>query len=126
MIEEVDVYLPSAHLISLDHDLYPEAGDTEDPGDGLEVAKHLAERKPQCPTIIHSSNADRRNMMAGEFELAGCPTTVVAPLGADWIEVDWSQAVRSLLGPKADACGRSELVRLPFDFTISTTRCHLR
>lgn len=97
MIGEVDALLPYARLISLDHDLYPVAGDTEDPGDGLDVAKHLAERKPACPIIIHSSNGDRARMMAGEFELAGCPVKMIAPLGSDWIEAYWAMAVEKLL-----------------------------
>ena len=37
----------------------------------MEVARYLASRRPRCPIIIHSSNADRARMMAGEFELAG-------------------------------------------------------
>jgi hypothetical protein len=105
MIQEMDAYLPYARLISLDHDLYPMAGDTEDPGDGLEIAKHLALKKPQCPIIIHSSNGDRATMMAGEFELAGVPAKVIAPLGADWIEAYWAQVVVELL--KVESNGRT-------------------
>jgi hypothetical protein len=97
MLEDVDGYLPLARLISLDHDLYPTSGDIEDPGDGLEVAKYLAEKKPTCPIIIHSSNGDRARMMAGEFELAGCHAKMVAALGADWIEAHWAKVVASLL-----------------------------
>jgi hypothetical protein len=101
MIEEIEAYLPDAVLISLDHDLYPMAGETEEPGDGLEVAKFLAERRPDCPIIIHSSNGARASMMAGEFELAGCPVKVIAPLGDDWIEAYWAKVVQSLLETKA-------------------------
>lgn len=97
MIREAAPHLSHACLISLDHDLYPEAGSDDDPGDGLEVAKFLAEMRPGCPIIIHSSNGDRARMMAGEFELAGCAATRVAPLGEDWVENYWAETVRSLL-----------------------------
>jgi hypothetical protein len=97
MIQEVGPYLPSALLISLDHDLYPLPGETEDLGDGLEVAKFLAQRKPACPIIIHSTNGERRRMMAGEFELEGIEARIVAPMGDDWIEGYWAEVVRSLL-----------------------------
>ena len=105
MIEEVDRYLPIARLISLDHDLRPAAGETEDPGDGLDVARHLALRTPKCPIIIHSSNGERARRMQGEFELARCRAKVVAPLGADWIEADWAQVARSLLVVRGSTFG---------------------
>jgi hypothetical protein len=57
MIREVDQHLTSARLISLDHDLYPLPGETEDPGDGLEVAKYLAQRKPDSSTPPTASAA---------------------------------------------------------------------
>jgi len=98
MMEEVGEYLPRARLISLDHDLEPMPGETADPGDGLEVAKFLAERRPGCPIIIHSSNGDGARRMAGELGLAGCAVKVIAPLGADWVEAYWGWAVRLMLG----------------------------
>ncbi len=87
MIREIGQYLDYAQLISLDHDLYPWTGDIDDPGDGLEVAKYLSMKKPKCPVIIHSSNADRARMMAGEFELEGCAFKVVAPLAQTGLRV---------------------------------------
>lgn len=101
MLLEMDAHLADARLISLDHDLYPAFDETNDPGDGLEVAKALAPVKPSCPILIHSSNADRARMMLGEFELEGCTARTVAPLGADWIENYWAVIVRSLLINKA-------------------------
>ena len=98
MIAEVEAHLAAARLISLDHDLEPE-GDT-DPGDGLDVAKHLANLRPVCPVIIHTSNGVRGDAMAGEFELACWRNHRVMPLGDDWIEVDWFRTVRRLLRPK--------------------------
>jgi hypothetical protein len=71
MIRGLETFLPSARLISLDHDLEPQPGDDEDPGDGIEVARFLAERTPVCPVIVHSSNGMRSDWMIGEFELGG-------------------------------------------------------
>lgn len=96
MIREVDAYLPAARLISLDHDLEPVEGD-EDPGDGIDVARYLAERRPVCPVIVHSSNGTRSDWMIGEFELGGWEYRRVAPLGDDWIESYWGSVVRDFL-----------------------------
>src|SRR5271170_2841088 len=59
MIRDLAPYLPNARLISLDHDLDPEAENSEDPGDGLDVAKFLAEQQPKCPIIVHTNNGGR-------------------------------------------------------------------
>jgi hypothetical protein len=67
MIREIEPYLPTARLISLDHDLEPQEGESEDPGDGIDVARFLAQRPPACPVIIHSSNGQRSDWMLGEF-----------------------------------------------------------
>lgn len=92
MIAEIGDHLSGACLISLDHDLEPD-GDA-DPGDGLEVAKHLGTLSPGCPVVIHTSNGVRGEAMEGELELAGWRFHRVYPLGDDWIEVDWLAAVR--------------------------------
>lgn len=97
MIKDVDLHLPSSILISLDHDLEPLVNESSDPGDGLDVAKFLTTHSPVCPVIIHSSNIDRSNVMAGELELGGWPIRRVAPIGPDWIEQDWRLAVRQLI-----------------------------
>lgn len=96
MIREVGRYLPSARLISLDHDLEPLDGGP-DPGDGLEVVKFLVSQPLVRPVIIHTSNGERSTWMAGEFDLAGWRHWRVAPIGDDWIEVDWHRRVRRLL-----------------------------
>lgn len=87
MIAEMGQFLHAAVLISLDHDLEPIS--TRDPGDGLDVARHLATLQPTCPIIIHTSNGIRGDLMEGELELAGWTYHRVAPIGDDWIEVDW-------------------------------------
>lgn len=96
MIREVGRYLDVARVISLDHDLYVAEDEADDPGDGLDVAKHLATLPPACPVVVHSSNSDRARMMVGEFELAGWRCERVAPLGSDWIEHDWTIVVSEL------------------------------
>jgi hypothetical protein len=97
MVREVAPFLSTARLISLDHDLEPLAGDEEDPGDGIEVARFLAERPPVRPVIIHSSNGTRSDWMVGELELGGWNYQRVAPIGDDWIEAYWRVVVAKLL-----------------------------
>jgi hypothetical protein len=97
MIREVEPFLPAARLISLDHDLEPQEGDDEDPGEGIEVARFLAGRTPACPVIVHTSNVTRSDWMIGEFELGGWRYRRVAPIGDDWIEAYWRVVVRKLL-----------------------------
>ena len=98
MIREVEAFLPSACLISLDHDLEPSG--PNDPGTGWDVTKFLVTLQPVCPIIIHSSNADRASWMMGEFELEGWEYHRLPPLGDDWIEHDWHHLVRRLLRRK--------------------------
>ena len=99
MVVELEQYLSAARLISLDHDLEPLDDDPIDPGDGLDVAKWLAERPPACPVIIHTSNNIRGDSMEGELDLAGWMYRRIPPIGDDWIEVDWLRAARKLLRP---------------------------
>lgn len=96
MLAELEPHLPHAALIALDHDLESEAGEP-DPGDGLDVAKWLADRPPTCPVIIHTSNARRGDAMEGELDLAGWRYARVLPFGDDWIEAEWYQVVRRFL-----------------------------
>lgn len=96
MIRELGEHLAAAKLLSLDHDLYVPAG-SDDPGDGLDVAKFLVTQEPIRPIIVHSSNSNCASQMMGEFELAGWPATRVLPLGDSWIEDDWQLTVRECL-----------------------------
>jgi hypothetical protein len=97
MVREIEPFLPSARLISLDHDLEPQEGELEDPGDGIEVARFLAERPPVYPVIIHTSNGTRSQWMIGKFELGGWNYRRVAPIGEEWIEAYWRVVVGKLL-----------------------------
>jgi hypothetical protein len=101
MIAEMGQFLQSAVLISLDHDLEPTG--PSDPGDGLDVAKHLASLPFVCPVIVHTSNGVRGDAMEGELELAGWTFHRTAPLGDDWIEVDWFAVVRRTLRSRKSA-----------------------
>jgi hypothetical protein len=94
MVREVDTALSDACLISLDHDLYI----GEDPGDGMDVANHLATLTRCCPVIVHSSNTDRGRAMVGELEYAGWQCHRVLPFGDDWVETEWCNLVKSLIG----------------------------
>jgi len=97
MIAECESFFPSAVLISLDHDLNPLAGATVDPGTGLDVAKFLAECRPACPVIIHSTNADRAHSMHNELRFADWVADRVGPIGTDWIETIWLRKAREFL-----------------------------
>lgn len=107
MIREVGVHLPNARVISLDHDLESLDGGS-DPGDGLEVVKFLVAQPVVCPVIIHTSNGQGASWMAGEFELAGWRSWRVAPLGDDWVEVDWRRLVKRLLKKPRRGCSGSD------------------
>lgn len=84
-------------IVSLDHDLYVEGDSDEEPGDGLMVAQFLANFSPVCPVVIHSSNADRANVMAGVLESSGWKVHRVPAVGQDWIESDWAKVVAYVL-----------------------------
>ena len=96
MIREAGTFLPSAALVSLDHDLDAEPG-SPDPGDGYLVAQWLVSQPVVRPVIVHTSNGERALWMAGTFDLAGWRHYRVAPLGDDWVELDWRRVVRRLL-----------------------------
>jgi hypothetical protein len=95
MLMEMGPLLPTASLISLDHDLFPFRD--IDPGDGLDVAKYLATLPPACPVIVHTSNRLRGDATEGELDLAGWTYRRVAPIGDDWIEVDWLRVAKRLM-----------------------------
>jgi hypothetical protein len=97
MIREVASFLPQARLLSLDHDLEPEEGDSTDPGTGWDVAQFLARQRPCCPVIVHTSNSERAAWMVGEFQLYGWDFHRVPALGDDWIEQIWAPQVAKLL-----------------------------
>jgi len=97
MIAQCEAFFPDAVLISLDHDLNPQPGVTTDPGTGLDVAKFMAECRPVCPVIIHSTNADRAHSMHNELRFADWIAERVGPIGNDWIETMWLRKVGEFL-----------------------------
>lgn len=97
MIREAGPFIATASLICLDHDLERELGES-DPGDGYMVTKWLVSQRVAKPVIVHSSNTERALWMVGEFELAEWRHWRVAPIGDDWVEVDWLHLVRRVLG----------------------------
>jgi len=98
MIAECLPVLPECCLISLDHDLNPMRGVTQDPGTGLEVAALLARQQPVCPVILHTSNAERRWSMHNEFRFGHWSVEIVPPIGDDWIPGSWLSRARALTG----------------------------
>lgn len=98
MMAGCEACFPTAALISLDHDLNPMPGATEDPGTGVDVARFLGDFMPVCPVIIHSSNTDHVYSMLNELRFASWIVDRLDPIGADWIETTWLRCVRRCLG----------------------------
>lgn len=108
MMREAGRLLPSAVLISLDHDLEPEPGES-DPGDGYMVVQWLVSQPVIRPVIVHTSNGERAMWMAGAFDLANWRHERVVPLGDDWIEMDWRDVVRRTLAKSGTLRKQSDI-----------------
>jgi hypothetical protein len=98
MIRDMSANLEGANLISLDHDLVSDEGDT-DPGDGLRVAEALAKFRPCCPVVLHSTNVERVHSMHRALTDGRWITHRVAPvgMGEDWIADQWLPKIQELL-----------------------------
>jgi ADP-ribosylglycohydrolase len=97
MRAECEAFFNTAALISLDHDLNPGPGTTDDPGTGLDIARHVGDFLPVCPVLLHSSNTDRVYSMHNELRFAGWTVDRVGPLGNGWVGTSWLRRVRELL-----------------------------
>ena len=87
----------SPDLICLDHDLFTDSLDDPDPGDGRDVSAFLITRIANCPALIHSSNAHAANSMMFAMRDAGWTVDRIAPIGNDWIELDWYPAAKEMI-----------------------------
>lgn len=103
MIAECEQHFSSAALISLDHDLNPQPGVTTDPGSGLDVAQFLAQCRPVCPVIIHTTNAERAYSMHNELRFADWISDRVGPMGTDWIQKLWLPKAQEFLENHSNA-----------------------
>ena len=101
MIEWLEANLDRLALIALDHDLELIEignGQVRDPGTGREVAEFLAERRPTCPIVIHSSNSPAAVGMQTVLREAGWQVSRSLPCDdLAWIDTDWFPTVRSVL-----------------------------
>ena len=97
MIAECEQHFSSTALISLDHDLNPQPGTTIDPGTGLDLARFLAQCRPICPVIIHTTNVERAYSMHNELRFADWIADRVGPIGTDWIEKFWLPKAQEFL-----------------------------
>jgi hypothetical protein len=92
MIAWLKEHLERCALISLDHDLIGPPGD--DPGDGRQVADHLATRPPSARVIVHTSNPLAAPGMMWELEHAGWTVERVVPFSdLEWVERAWAPAL---------------------------------
>ena len=121
MRAECEAFFAQAALISLDHDLNPAPGVKTDPGTGLEVAQFLAECRPACPVIIHSTNAERAWSMFNELRFADWVVERVGPIGSDWAERLWLPKAREFLSSHPNAWP----ARLPKDHETRMRRALL-
>ncbi len=107
MIAFLSEHLSDTVAISLDHDLDlipgPD-GRCIDPGTGREVADFLAQNKPTCPVILHTTNSVAAVGMETVLRDAGWKTRRVVPFDdMRWIETDWFFAIRrAIVGPVRD------------------------
>lgn len=88
-------------LIALDHDLFTDHEDDPNPGDGRDVARYLAKCEPNCPVLIHSTNAPAADSMLFTLRNAGWTVDRIAPLGDDWIEAYWYPVALDMISGKA-------------------------
>ncbi len=123
MIAECPKYFSDAVLISLDHDLNPQPGVTEDPGTGRDVAEFLADGLPVCPVLIHSTNTDRAWSMHNELRFAHWKVDRIGPLGSDtgWIDTTWLPRIRQMMAEG----GNTWRVELPNDHPVRLKRMQL-
>lgn len=87
-------------LVSLDNDLemIDENGSLVEPGDGLEVARWLAEQPAVCPVIVHTTNTGAGDGMMELFAETGWIRDRVVPYdGEAWIFERWSSMARDLI-----------------------------
>jgi hypothetical protein len=61
------------------------------------MAKFLAEKKPVCPVIVHTSNTDRSFSILNELRFADWRVDRVGPIGERWIERHWTPKAREML-----------------------------
>ncbi len=81
-------------ILSLDCDLDSTATADRECGTGEDVTAYLASSVPECPVLIHSSNAMRAPAMHMELALAGCKRVKLCPFkDSD----SWANDVRSQL-----------------------------
>jgi len=92
--------LTTVICLALDHDLEPVPGSAPeyDPGTGRDVADFLAQRQPQCPVIVHSTNVPAAMGMELVLTDAGWSITRVTPYNdVEWIAASWLPAVREAI-----------------------------
>ena len=101
MVASMRQWLPTATLISLDHDLpfrRDEHGVLHDNGTGRQVADALAAELPRCPVILHTSNHDAMLGMRRVLTDGGWQVRVVTPEpGTRWVEREWLVTADRLL-----------------------------
>ncbi|HZZ79199.1 MAG TPA: cyclic-phosphate processing receiver domain-containing protein [Gemmataceae bacterium] len=98
MVAYLKENLSDVLVISLDHDLElttQQDGTLVDGGTGREVADYLAQCKPSCPIVIHTTNTPAGDSMEFLLRDAGWDIRRVHPWGdLEWISSKWIRTLR--------------------------------
>lgn len=101
IIEWLRDHLEEAVLICLDHDLGPNrlrGGEVCDPGTGRDVVDYLADRRPCCPVVIHTTNSLAVPGMTMALEDTGWSWSRVVPYNdLEWVRGEWIGCVAECL-----------------------------
>jgi ADP-ribosylglycohydrolase len=106
MCAECESHFPTAALISLSYGDDPRPWET-----GLDAARFLAQARPVCPAIIHSTDTDHACSMENELRFADWIVERLIPTGKNWIETVWLQKAVQLV----EGCSNTWPARLPVD-----------
>jgi hypothetical protein len=102
MIAWLKLHLAEVVCIALDHDLeLKPTGDGRwfDPGTGRDVADYLAEKRPVCGVIVHSTNGPAADGMQFLLQDAGWNVGRIQPYGdLEWVAESWMPLVRERVG----------------------------
>ncbi|MDB6112236.1 MAG: N-formylglutamate deformylase [Pedosphaera sp.] len=92
MASESESFFPTAAIISLSYGGDPKPFET-----GLDAAKFLAQARPVCPVIIHSTDTDHGCSMENELRFADWIVERIRLGGTGSIETIWLQKIREFL-----------------------------
>ena len=101
MIAWLPGHLAETALICLDHDLGASRfreGERFEPGTGRDVVNEIAQHKPCCPVVIHTTNYNAAPGMILALESGGWSVERVVPFDdLAWLDRTWLPCLKSSL-----------------------------